>query len=82
MGTETEVANLRPAVTILVGGVTGMLLADVWLMARGFAPITAGLRHRHGKVFVVLLLGHVLDVLGPFDPFRSLGWLGRRLSPL
>ena len=63
--------NLRPAAAVFIGGVTGILAADVWLLARGHAPVTDALRTRPGKWFLVALAGHVADVWGPFDPFRA-----------
>lgn len=66
-----EPVDLRAATAVLVGGVTGILAADVWLMARGLAPVTESLRTKPGRVFLVLLTCHVVDVLGPLDPFRA-----------
>lgn len=65
-------SDLRAATAVLVGGVAGILAADVWLMARDLQPVTAALRTRPGRVFLLLLAGHVVDVLGPADPFRAL----------
>ncbi len=64
-------ANLRPAAAVFVAGVSGILAGDVWLMARGMSPVTDCLRTRPGKCFLIALGGHVLDVWGPFDPFRA-----------
>lgn len=76
--------DIRPAAAVLIGGVSGLLVADVVLMARDLAPLTASLRTRPGRVFVIALSGHVLDVLGPIDPFRAIAWsaglLKRRLT--
>lgn len=76
--------DIRPAAAVLIGGVSGLLAMDVWLMARDLAPLTTSLRTRPGRVFVIALSGHVLDVLGPFDPFRALAWgagiIKRRLA--
>lgn len=65
--------DLAPATAVLVGGVSGLLAADVWLMANDHAPVTEVFRTKAGGVFLGLLAGHVLGVLGPVDPFRALG---------
>lgn len=70
----------RAGVAVLVTGVGAMLAADVWLMAKGHAPITDGLRTRNGRIFVALLAGHVANVLGPCDPFKVLGYAALRLT--
>lgn len=66
-----EPDDLRPAAAVFLCGAAGILVGDVWLMARDQQPVTAWLRTRAGKTFLVLLAGHVVDVLGPFDPFRG-----------
>ena len=66
-----EPADLRPAAAVFLCGVAGILVGDVWLMARDREPVTAWLRTRPSKTFLMLLGCHVVDVLGPFDPFRG-----------
>lgn len=68
--------DMRPATAVLVAAV----LADVPLIAMGLAPETAVLRTRAGKVFTFALVGHVLDILGPADPFRLLRWGAGKLA--
>ena len=67
-----EPADLRPAATVFLCGVAGILVGDIWLMARDREPVTAWLRTRPGKTFLMVLGCHVVDVLGPADPFRGL----------
>lgn len=66
-----DAADLRPAATVFLCGTAGILVGDVWLMARDRPPVTDWLRTRAGKTFLIFLAGHVVDVLGPFDPFRG-----------
>lgn len=68
-------SDLRPATIVFISGVAFILLADVVLMAKDLRPVTDFLRTKTGTVFLVALGGHVLNVLGPADPFRSLAGL-------
>ncbi|HEY7824783.1 MAG TPA: hypothetical protein VIG24_18230 [Acidimicrobiia bacterium] len=65
-----------PAVAVLAGAV----VADVIIIARGYVAETEVLRTRTGKVFTILLAGHVFDVLGPADPFRLIAGTAERLG--
>lgn len=80
----TSESDMRAATAVVVGGLSGFLIADVALMARDLAPETAVFRTLPGKAFTVAFTLHVFDVLGPFDPFRGLaltaGLLKRRLT--
>lgn len=56
---------------LIVGGVAALLAgADVHLCRRGECLITDTLRRPVPKVALIVLTLHVLDVLGPLDPFR------------
>ena len=71
----------RPA-DLLVAGTTALLLgADVHLYRRGDRLITDTLRTPPACAALLLLTAHVLDVLGPLDPFRAFGRLIPRSSP-
>ena len=74
--------DLRPAQCVWWGTVAAVLGADVVLIRTGRAPVTDVLRTRPGRLFLGVLAGHVLAVLGPADPFLALGkvatWAGPR----
>jgi hypothetical protein len=64
---------------VLVGGAAAVLLAaDVHLYRKDQRLITDTLRTRPATVALLVLTAHVLDVLGPFDPFRAATRLIRR----
>lgn len=57
---------------VLVGGAALVLLAaDVHLYRREQRLITDCLRTRPATIGLLVLTAHVLDILGPFDPFRA-----------
>lgn len=59
------------AADILVAGCAAVLgAADVRLIRHGGSPVTATLRRPLVLTCWLVLTAHVLDVLGPFDPFR------------
>lgn len=61
------------AATITWLGVGATL--DVLLVRKGERPITHVLRTPAGLAFLCVLGLHVVDVLGPLDPFRAVGCL-------
>lgn len=67
----------RPcAAAVLVGGVVGVLAAgDVHLHRHDRRLVTDVLRTWPATVGLVVLTAHVIDVLGPFDPFRAVARL-------
>lgn len=71
--------DLRPATAVVVGGVVGMLVANVVLQVKGFAPQTHVWRTPPGKIFLTTFALHVIDCLGPADPFRATAWAASRL---
>lgn len=68
-------SDLAPATAVLVSGIAFILIADVVLMARDLKPVTHTLRTPAGKIFMIALGGHIIDILGPVDPFRALAGL-------
>lgn len=72
--------DLRPATAVVAGGIAAMLAADIVLIAKGLAPETDVFRTRAGKVFLGVFGLHVLNVLGPCDPFRCIGWAAGRVN--
>lgn len=64
------------AADILVYGCAAALAAgDVVLHRRGRRLVTHSLRQPVPAVVLCLLALHVVDVLGPLDPFRAFGRL-------
>lgn len=64
---------VQPSDAVVVSATVTLLLADLCLAKRGHDVITDSLR-RHKIVFFVgagVLALHVLDVLGPADPFKA-----------
>jgi hypothetical protein len=70
---------MKPADAVVLASVPVVLVIDAILWERGHELITHTLRN-HKKVFFAgsaVLALHVLDVLGPVDPF---GWIGKGYS--
>jgi hypothetical protein len=67
----------RPcSAAVLVGGAAVVLLvADAHLYRHEQRLVTDVLRGRTATVGLLVLTAHVLDVLGPFDPFRAVARL-------
>ena len=66
------------AATITWLGVGATL--DIILIRKNERPITHVLRTPAGLAFLAVLGLHVIDVLGPLDPFRAVGRLVRASS--
>lgn len=73
----------RPcSAAVLVGGAAAVLLvADAQLYRHEQRLVTDVLRTRPVTVGLLVLTAHVLDVLGPFDPFRAVARLIPRSAP-
>jgi hypothetical protein len=64
---------------VLLGMVTGALVADGVLCRRDRRLVTDVLRTPPAMAGLLYLLAHVVDVLGPFDLFRA---VARRIPPI
>jgi hypothetical protein len=70
-----------PADVLVAGAAVALLAADVQLYRRGDRLITDTLRTKPATFALLILTGHVIDVLGPFDPFRAAARLIPRSAP-
>lgn len=70
----------RPApADLLVGGTAAVLLiADAHLYRHDQRLVTDCLRTKWGTVVLLVLVAHVIDCLGPIDPFRAAARLVRK----
>lgn len=73
--------DLRPAL-VATGAWLGFGAAlDAVLIHENHRPITHALRTPFGKAFLLLLVLHVFDLLGPCDPFRQASRVIPRRQP-
>ena len=71
--------DLAAAYVVVVAALAILGIGDVWLVRKEKGLVTHVLRTPAGLAFLSILLLHVLDVLGPIDPFKAIGRLLRRL---
>ena len=79
MGDRSSARRVTEADAVWIGALVALGAADVALARSGRELLTTSAR-RHARLTAavfVLLGAHFLDVLGPLDPFRS---VGRRLT--
>jgi hypothetical protein len=63
---------------IWIGAIAGLLAADIVLVAYG-QPLLTDSAREHPMItgaIIGLVALHLLDALGPCDPFRAIGKLG------
>ena len=64
-----------PAAVLVGGAAVVLLAADAHLYRHEQRLVTDVLRSPVATVGLLVLTAHVLDVLGPFDPFRAVARL-------
>lgn len=60
-----------PAAVLVGGAAVALLAGDAVLVRRGERLVTDTLREPFPLACLLVLVLHVLDVLGPLDPFRA-----------
>lgn len=71
-----------PAALTVAAATVGVCAADVRFHRRGDRLVTDVLRTPVASVALLVLVAHVLDVLGPADPFRFVARLIPTVTPL